>query len=148
MNRSGIRPQSDPRLSDMMQRLVNMTPPSLSVQDLKLDPMTFKLVLSENLVLVRKCLTDSWIFFILLQWLIWVEQFRMEWIGLKITILNVVVRVRKFTQVGRYLITSPNPGSFRLNFTFLWTQNVYLEELGAPTPYKKFLSKPPRPRIF
>jgi hypothetical protein len=62
MNRSGIRPQSDPRLSDMMQRLVNMTPPSLSVQDLKLDPMTFKLVLSENLVLVRKCLTDSWIF--------------------------------------------------------------------------------------
>jgi hypothetical protein len=38
----------------MMRRLLNLTPSSLSVKDLKLDTLTFKTVLSENLVLVNQ----------------------------------------------------------------------------------------------
>lgn len=53
MLRSGIRPQTDPRLAPTMNRLRTLTPPALSVKDLKLDPQTFKIVLIENLVMVK-----------------------------------------------------------------------------------------------
>lgn len=59
MSKTGLR-NTDPRLKNMMLMLENFKPPTLeSVEQLRLDPVTFKTVLSENIVLITKAFRNQ-----------------------------------------------------------------------------------------